>query len=165
MKHFKYVYFNYEGTNPNQACLVKTNLSLRQITQELASLMLVLNSPAPDFLGRNLSSKTLVRDAGMISFAQHAFINDGASKRVIISKELANFDTGIRLTLAKHRGKRVYLIYLKRIAETHHGTNMSKYEKTGKKLLNNRLDNKGVLEYTINERLRRNQKDGIKDPL
>ena len=68
---------------------------------------------------------------------------------MIINEELANFDTGIRLTLAKHHGKHIYLIYLKRIAETHHGTNMSKYQKTGKKLLEKRLDNKGVLEYTI----------------
>lgn len=150
MKHFKYAYFNYEGNDPNRACLVKTDLSLRQLTQELASLMLVLNQPAPDFLGRNLSSKTVVHDKAMFSFAQHAFINDEASKRVIINEELANFDTGIRLTLAKHHGKHIYLIYLKRIAETHHGTNMSKYKKTGKKLLEKCLDNKGVLEYTIN---------------
>ena len=150
MKHFKYVYFNYEGTNPNQACLVKTNLSLRQITQELASLMLVLNSPAPDFLGRNLSSKTIVKDKAMLTFAQHAFINDTASKRVIINEELANFDTGIRLSLAQSHGKHIYLVYLKRIAETHRGTNMTKYEKTGEKLLKNRLDNKGISEYTVN---------------
>lgn len=146
----KTVYLNFEHKNPAKGCIIKTNLPLNKLAMYLASLIIHSKNHDPLNLAKKLPNSEIVsRDMEHeddYSFAEHIF-NSGAGKNVPLNKYTPNYISGILVSNAKHDDQRYYVMFLNKVANNFIGTNMHKYHKIAKKLIEEKAKAQHIFDF------------------
>lgn len=132
----KIIYINYPRQNPLDGAILKTNEDFYHVTGDLMGLMLSDCHLKPREIAEKMPACQFIEHAQhepLYSFAIYVYNNDAASDKVPISRELKDFDTGIRKSHVNYHEKPVYVIDLEMVKKTHQGTNSRHYQKRVKK--------------------------------